>query len=602
MALQLGDGDGYFTINGFSFPKGQFYINKSGPRVSVIATENLSLKITGRYDEWIGASSETFANVDAAGDYIDDLIAVAGSGGGGDGTATRQDYIFSNLGKFEKKLATTPETTTIAFVGDSTSDFTAGAATQIPTYFQKHTVEGGLLEGFDVGNNLLDFGANGNSIANFLVNSPTGKGINDVIAASPDLIVFCYGINDVRLGSTSKDNLKAKIVQAINKFRLESPNSDILLRMPNSFLSVSPNGWIATSTYGTVAAAAQAYSKMLYDAYKELENHYDNVVLFNTQELITGRESLPVNSRMIDELHPKYEAVVDEIAKTISDRSYKVFVEADAKTVIASNYEQPWTISQKVLDYDEYYLKIATGSVNGQGTTYLDISGFAYSMVSALASGDIMIDADGNHLELKVGYNAVASTSTVMRITGGSLGLDTAPTFSGKVTFYRHRFNHIQSAERYLRDKKNYPYAHKVTYAIGANGYLILGASMQDDGIVTPKMKHNVSAMMEVQNGDVIVAPGIEPYILTGATFTTFGNNQFRINVSGKDFTPYNGLSKGFIFGNHPFESVIPRVRTETRDANTFWRKGDEIFNITLTKKQVYNGTAWETITSEVPV
>ena len=515
---------------------------------------------------------------------------------------SKPDHIFSNLGRFQKKLAVTPETVTIAFVGDSTSDFTAGAATQIPTYFQKHTVEGGILEGFDVNTNLLDFGSNGNSITNFIANSPVGKGLNDVISATPDLIVLSYGINDVRIGTTNKDQLKAKVVQVIEAIREGSPNSDILLRMPNSFLSVSPNGWISQSSYGSIAEAAQAYSDILYDSHKELENNYDNVVLFNSQELITGRKSLAVNSRMIDELHPKYELIVDEIAKLISDKSDKVFSEADAKIVIASNYDQPWAISKKVLDYDEYYLKVTTGSVNGQGTTYLDINGFAYSMVSALASGDVMVDQYGNFLELKVGYNAVASTSTVMRVTGSVLGLDAAPTFSGKVTFYRHKFNHIQSAERYLRDKKNYPYAHKVTYAIGANGYLILGASMQDDGIVTPKMKHNVSAMMEVQNGDVIVAPGIEPYILTGATFTTFGNNQLRINVSGKDFTSYNGLSKGFIFGNHPFESVIPRVRTETRDANTFWRKGDEIFNITLTKKQVYNGTAWETIISEIPV
>lgn len=73
--LQLGNGDGIFSINGGIFPKGEFYIDKSGPRLSVIATDNMWLRVTGRYNEWIGAEGETFANVDEAGDYIDGLIA-----------------------------------------------------------------------------------------------------------------------------------------------------------------------------------------------------------------------------------------------------------------------------------------------------------------------------------------------------------------------------------------------------------------------------------------------------------------------------------------------------------------------------------------------
>jgi|SRR5690606_5715689 len=79
--LQLGDGDGVFTINGGTFPKGEFYIDKSGPRLSVIATDNMWLRVTGRYNEWIGAEGETFANVDEAGDYIDGLIVRSDGGG-----------------------------------------------------------------------------------------------------------------------------------------------------------------------------------------------------------------------------------------------------------------------------------------------------------------------------------------------------------------------------------------------------------------------------------------------------------------------------------------------------------------------------------------
>ena len=75
---QLGDGTGHFKINGESYPKGKYFINKSGPRVSIISINNLTFQITGRYNEWIGVLGETFANADEAGNYIDDLISSLG--------------------------------------------------------------------------------------------------------------------------------------------------------------------------------------------------------------------------------------------------------------------------------------------------------------------------------------------------------------------------------------------------------------------------------------------------------------------------------------------------------------------------------------------
>ena len=76
--LQLADAGGNFTINGnSSYPKGQFYVDVSGPRVSLINTKNLGLRIVGRFEEWRGVEGETFATPEAARDYLNGFIATS---------------------------------------------------------------------------------------------------------------------------------------------------------------------------------------------------------------------------------------------------------------------------------------------------------------------------------------------------------------------------------------------------------------------------------------------------------------------------------------------------------------------------------------------
>ena len=78
-----------------------------------------------------------------------------------------------------------------------------------------------------------NFGSSGQTALNFINNNVPGANLSDIVAYAPDLIVFSYGINDVRLGLTSKDQLKTYITQAINNIRSSIPNADIILRMPN---------------------------------------------------------------------------------------------------------------------------------------------------------------------------------------------------------------------------------------------------------------------------------------------------------------------------------------------------------------------------------
>jgi hypothetical protein len=56
-----------------------------------------------------------------------------------------------------------------------------------------------------------NYGSNGQTIATFI--SDTGvKGLAAIAAANVDLVVFSYGINDIRTNSLTKDQLKTNII------------------------------------------------------------------------------------------------------------------------------------------------------------------------------------------------------------------------------------------------------------------------------------------------------------------------------------------------------------------------------------------------------
>jgi hypothetical protein len=115
------------------------------------------------------------------------------------------------------------------------------------------------------------------------------KDLRAIAAANVDLVVLAR-INDIRTNSLTKDQLKTNIITCINAIKAGSPN-DIVLRMPNSFDIPTTDFYIKQGSYASLARLLHK-SIILYDAYKELE-FYWNVHLFNTQQLIYGRTSLP---------------------------------------------------------------------------------------------------------------------------------------------------------------------------------------------------------------------------------------------------------------------------------------------------------------------
>jgi hypothetical protein len=58
-------------------------------------------------------------------------------------------------------------------------------------------------------------------------------GLAAVAAANLDLVILLR--NDIRQNQLTKDQLKANIITCVNAIKAGSPNTDIVLRMPNSF-------------------------------------------------------------------------------------------------------------------------------------------------------------------------------------------------------------------------------------------------------------------------------------------------------------------------------------------------------------------------------
>ncbi|HEY8805432.1 MAG TPA: SGNH/GDSL hydrolase family protein, partial [Clostridium sp.] len=134
----------------------------------------------------------------------------------------------------------------ICCVGDSTTDNTTAAMYLWNTIINSFTGSGDSLEGVA----LVNHGHNGNSLANYLA-----SGTAEVINEQADMYIFSYGINDVRLGTSTQQQLIDMLDTAIQQL-LKQTKGYILLRMPNSFLTDD------VGAFGFVSplASAQAYT------------------------------------------------------------------------------------------------------------------------------------------------------------------------------------------------------------------------------------------------------------------------------------------------------------------------------------------------------
>ncbi len=180
----------------------------------------------------------------------------------------------------------------IVFVGDSTTSTATGLFTWLTNNAQQ---AGQPLAGVTI----LNYGENGATLSSFLADSVT-HGITNTIAASGDLYVFCYGINDVRLGATDQPTLHTRIVSAVTQIRAALATSDIVLWGPNSFLTTDVGG----SGYVSPNTSAQVYTNILYNAYAAQHGAWPNVAVVQKQDAIFTRICQASTIYMSDQLHP----------------------------------------------------------------------------------------------------------------------------------------------------------------------------------------------------------------------------------------------------------------------------------------------------------
>jgi len=305
----------------------------------------------------------------------------------------------------------------ICLVGDSTTSNATALFSELDDFYVK---EGEALYGVA---SILNFGENGASLSSFLSDGVV-HGITATVAAQADLYIISYGINDVRLGQTTEDQLASLLMDAVDKIRAGAPNADIVLRMPNSLLSTDMNG------YGYVQpnSKAQVYSTLLRNAYLRLESQWNNVIVFDTQDLIFGRESLPASVYMADQLHPSstgYVLLAKALVSVIGQKK-QLYDPVLAANAVATNPAAPYDVYPRVVEDPDYYNLVATGrwvgsSVAGASDGYVDFN-WPPDKSGEISCGDVLQMAEYHVFALPANC-AIAPSGLNTRIynLGGSL-------------------------------------------------------------------------------------------------------------------------------------------------------------------------------------
>lgn len=408
----------------------------------------------------------------------------------------------------------------IAWVGDST---TAQLFTNVnvAAYYAANYVTntGSALNGVTSSN----FGSNGNTLQNFLAGSPAGFGVLDVIAAAPDLVIFSYGINDVRQGARTKAQLQADIVTAVSQILAALPACDIVLRMPNSFITtdVGANGYVVPN------GSAQAYSTILKDAYRALARKWPNVVLFDSQQLEFPETILATYTYMTDQLHPTeagYERILDRLAEIISpsgtfnlgrvfNKGYAAHAQASAYATAFSVYPDV-VLNKDALGNGDYTL-LARGVWVAQGAGFIDFSGDqrAMSGIAGGVGGDIVWQNGQAAFTIPSG-STIAANGANIRISGMGAGVPAYAQTGGYVEVWRSKYSTASGLKAYVGNTL-YPAQKMVQIASAGNGFARITAMSGERTIQD----------WNPQVTDIFYSPSVGATTLTSATFGLNGAN-----------------------------------------------------------------------------
>ncbi len=360
--------------------------------------------------------------------------------------------------------------------------------------------------------------------------------------ALPDLMVICFGINDVRQGATSQAQLVALLKQAVNRIRGVLPTTDIVLWGPNAFLTDDPTSAsrvTPNSSAGVLAAAAQAYSTVLYNAYAALKNVWPNVLVVQKQDLF-GKTSITyaaaggASGWMTDQIHPSLPAQIAEadwLAPLIGfAQPFNPQRAALARTAAATAGVMPYTVYPREVEDAATYTPVASGLWLGQGTVssqdYVDIL-FPGPRSKEVMFGDVVaMGKGGTVFPIPTTCTITNLNSTTLRLA--NLGTGLLPVISGgTITIYRHNFEWDATVQSYLQQLATYPYRRRFYVAAAGNGYLRLYTQTNNSD------RDSTGVELSSAN-DVILCPGFGA--ITGFTFNAF-LQYWQVNKTGTDFT-----------------------------------------------------------------
>lgn len=321
--------------------------------------------------------------------------------------------ISPSINRWKAKLARDPYNAKVVLVGDSTSDPATEAVEILNRLRNVHTLPGEGLEGMNLAN-ITSQGRNGSKLlTEWMVNQ---SWTDAVVAASPDLIIFSLGINDIRAGLKTAAEIKAGIISYVNTLMGLLPNVDFVLRTPNTFLIDDP------SSAGTLIpqASAQQYSTDLRNVYDSLTGQWPNAVVWSAPDRIFGRTSpLFANSRGLwkDTLHPSrdvgYPLIADYLVKDAVGHPCKApyTKPRDVDMIQASRASSPYIFGDRA---DRADSTTSAGNMSS-GLAYTVINGTAgvlgNRLYAPVSTAGITVDPGVTNLEFGLTLAAIDTTA-----------------------------------------------------------------------------------------------------------------------------------------------------------------------------------------------